>query len=279
VAVALAPDCADHHVTLGVALAARGRRGEAREALLTALRLDPQDSDARRQLAVLDVEGRNPLAAGRLADAATGFADALRTDPREQASRLGLDLTLRTFLIRTAWLLLLLCVFAARLASNGEPGWARVLAVLGVALPVAYAWRFVDGLDRGLRQYLVSLLTTGRRRPAAIGAGVSTVLMVSAVAAPTSWVSGLLVSAAVAALLVRILTTAETNDHARAAGVPVPYVLGTVSLSLIGGLTGLVGLFILAVGLSEGRLPATVCGAALLALTAYVLRTIVRRRR
>jgi hypothetical protein len=41
----------------------------------------------------------------------------------------------------------------------------------------------------------------------------------------------------------------------------------------------MVGLFFLAAGLSEAGMPATVSGAALLALTAYIVRTIVRRRR
>jgi tetratricopeptide (TPR) repeat protein len=279
VAVALDPADPDHHVTLGVALGVAGRPAPAREALLTALRLDPQHAEARHQLAIVDAEGRNPLAITRLAGAASGFAAALRSDPREQASRFGLDMSLRTFLIRTSWLLLVLCGLAARFASTGNTGWARALGVAGVGATVAFAGRFVAGLDLVLRRYLWSLLSAGRQRRAAVGAVLSAVLMLSAAVAPTSWVYALSVSGALGALLVRITTTAESNDHARAAGVPVPYVLGSVTLSVIGLLTGLIGLFLLAVGLTEGRWQATVGAAALLAVTGYLVRTVIRRLR
>jgi tetratricopeptide (TPR) repeat protein len=211
VAVALDRADPDHHVTLGVVLLAMGRRGRAREALRAALRLDPQDARARHHLAVLDAEGRNPLAVAGLADAARGFADALRTDPRGQANRVGLDLSLRTFLVRVTWVLVVLCLIAARLAAHQLTPAARLLAVAGVLVPVGLGWRFVSRLDPSLRRHVGSVVTARLQRMASVAAACTGVLMLAGAVGPTSWVTSLLIAAAICACVARLTTDLDTH--------------------------------------------------------------------
>lgn len=277
-AVRLDPGFAHFHVTHGVALEALGRRKQAREALLTALRLEPDNAAAHHQLATLQLNGRNVFATGELAGSAETFADALRIDPAQQESRLMLDVALRTFLVRTSYSLLLLVVVAARL-HRMDLAPARAVVALGLLGLGWYAARYVGALSPTLRRYLWSVVTTGRQRTAAVGAALCTVVLLAVVAGPAAWAWPALGVAAVGALLVRVTTVSETNDHVRSAGIAVPYVLGTAVLVIIIVASGLLAALALVAGLSDGGSPPLVVAAGAGAIAGYTGFVLRRRRR
>jgi tetratricopeptide (TPR) repeat protein len=278
-AVELGPEVAHFHLTHGVALTEMGRRGPARQALLTALRLEPDNAVAQHLLAALDVDGRNVFAAGQLARAAEIFAGALRTDPRQHESRLMLDVALRTFLIRTAYLLFVVAAIAAKLRKVEDLGPTRICAAVGVLALVLYGLRFVGALSDTLRRHLWTVVTTGRQGAAATGAAVCAVLLLTVALGPASWALPLLAAAVFGALFVRIATTAETNDHVRAAGIAVPYVLGTATLWVIVVGTALMALLGLAAGLADGGPALLAVAVGFGAATLYTGSVLVRRRR
>jgi tetratricopeptide (TPR) repeat protein len=219
-AVHLDPEEADFRITYAMVMKQLDRNDRARQALRDALALEPDNAVAQHELATIDVSGRNPFALGRLARGVSGLAGALRTDPRQQASRFMLDVALRRFLVYSAILLAVLAYVGWRVSSFSIAG-ARVVAGAAALVPIAFATYFVARLDRSLRAYLKEVVTQGRQRVAAIGAALCLALLLVATAAPGAWLPWLLGSAAFGGFAVRLLTVSASNAHVRSAGLAV----------------------------------------------------------
>jgi len=219
-AVNLDPEEADFRITYGMVMKQLDLTDRARQALGDALALEPGNAVAQHELATLDVTHRNPFALRRLARGVSGLAGALRSDPRQQASRFMLDVALRRFLVYTAIMLAVLAYVGWRVAGFSVTG-ARVVAGVAAFAPPAFAALFLGRLDRSLRVYLVTVLTRGRQRVAAIGAAVCLVLLLTATVAPAAWLHWLLGFAALGGFAVRLLTVSASNAHVRSAGIDV----------------------------------------------------------
>jgi hypothetical protein len=102
--------------------------------------------------------------------------------------------------------------------TSFSPGAARVVAGVAAAAPLGFAGYFVARLDRSLRAYLLSVVTQGRQRVAAIGAAVCLALLISATFAPRQWLPWLLGVAAIGGFGVRLLTVSASNAHVRSEG-------------------------------------------------------------
>ncbi len=276
-AIRLDPNEADFRITYAMVMKQLNRTERAREALHDALGLEPDNAVARHELATLDVTHRNPFALGRLARGASGLAGALRADPTQQASRFMLDVALRRFLVYTAIVLALLAYIGWRVLEFSVPG-ARLLAAAAALAPVGFAGYFIGRLDRPLRAYLLTVLTYGRQRIAAVTAAVSTALLLTAIAAPESWLSWLLGLAAAGGFAARLLTVSASNAHVRSAGVDVPRI-STVTLVIVAAATGLIGLFSLIGGVGDSHVGLLGLSAVLLGVTGLAVATILRRRR
>ncbi|GIE98399.1 UDP-N-acetylglucosamine-peptide N-acetylglucosaminyltransferase [Paractinoplanes rishiriensis] len=214
VAVRLDPQEADFRITYAMVMKQLDHGARARQALHDALALEPDNAVARHELATLDVVHRNPFALGRLARGASGLAGALRADPRQQASRVMLDVALRRFLVYTTLLLAVLAYVGWRMTEISVSG-ARLLAGVAAAAPLGTAAYFVCRLDRPLRAYLRGLLAEGRQRIAAIGAAVCLVLLIGATVAPAGWLGRLLGCAALGAFAVRLISISAARTKAR----------------------------------------------------------------
>jgi tetratricopeptide (TPR) repeat protein len=276
-AVALDPNEADFRITYAMVMKQLHYEDRARQALHDALALEPDNAVAQHELATLDVVHRNPFALGRLARGASGLATALRSDPSQQASKFMLDVALRRFLVYTAIVLALLAYVGWRVLDFSVPG-ARLVAGVAALAPVAFAAVFVAKLDRPLRAYLVAVLRYGRQRVAAIVAGVGVLMLLTATAAPRSWLSWLLGLAAAGGFAARLLTVSASNAHVRSAGIDVPRVsMATLGIVAVG--CGAIGLLLLVGGLSDASLVLLGLAAVLLGVAAMAFATLVRRRR
>ena len=276
-AVTLDPNEADFRITYAMVMKQLGLADRARRALRDALALEPDNAVARHELATLDVVHRNPLALGRLARGASGLAGAPRADPRQQASRFMLDVALRRFLVYTTVLLAVLAYVGWRMTEFSVGG-ARLLAGVAALAPVAFAAYFVARLDRSLRAYLVTLLTAGRQRIAAIGAAFCLVLLVAATVAPAGWLPWVLGVAAVGGFVVRLITVSASNAHVRSAGVGSPpdrasVVLWWALIICIGAA------IVLEIGATEARWWLSLSALLLVVAAVVCLVVIVRRRR
>jgi Flp pilus assembly protein TadD len=244
-ALSLNPECAAFHVTYGAVLMGMRRRRRARQAMLTALRLEPDNATAHHNLAILDSRGDHPLAVSAPVRAAEGFASALRADPREKLSRIGLDAALRSGYLRTFGIAALLSLLAVRLNYTGEPAAARAVAAAGVLASAGYGTWFVWRLNPALRARLRGMLTAGRQRWFLGVAGVTVPVLVAAVVGPTAWLQALLwtaVATAAIGVLGAIATMPSETQLAEAHGRPAERlaplrIIGAVCL--IGGLVGL----------------------------------------
>ncbi|MEV4344241.1 tetratricopeptide repeat protein [Actinoplanes sp. NPDC049596] len=274
-AVELDPHEADFRITYAMVMKQLNRTDRARQALRDALALEPQNAVAQHELATLDVVHRNPFALGRLARGASGLAGALRADPGQQASKFMLDVALQRFLVYTAIVLALLAYIGWRVLDFSVPG-ARLLAAAAALAPIGVAAYFVLRLDRPLRAYLLTVLTFGRQRVAAVLAAVSIGLLLIATAAPRPWMGWLLGLAAAGGFAARLLTVSASNAHVRAAGIPVPRGLSSPTLWIITVGCAVIGTMCLAGG---DDLLLLAIGLGLYAGAAVALTTIVRRKR
>ncbi|KUL29752.1 hypothetical protein ADL15_26985 [Actinoplanes awajinensis subsp. mycoplanecinus] len=277
-AVRFAPDWPTAHAALGTALAATDRRREAREAFRTALRLDPEHAPAHHGLALLAAQARNPIAAGQLAEAASGFVTVIRIDPGQRAGRDNLDRLLRVFLVRASYLLVVLGYPTARLAHD-HPGAARTLALVAVAGPAAYTWRFLRRLGPDLRAYLGDVVSTARMRIVLAGSGTAVALLLTATALPAKATWLCTVVASIMAIAARVLLHFETKDQLYGPGQRTPYRLGTFTLVLIALLSSLVTLLLLAITISTGNIGGVSLSVALAALPVLCVRSLTRRSR
>jgi hypothetical protein len=276
-AVQLDPNEADFRITYAMVMKQLDHTDRARQALRDALTLEPDNAVAQHELATLDVVHRNPFALGRLARGASGLAGALRSDPRQQASKFMLDVALRRFLLYTAVLLAILAYVGWRMTAFSVGG-ARLVAGAAALAPVVFAAYFVARLDRPLRAYLATVLTQGRQRVAVIGAGVCLVLLLVATVAPAGWLPGLLGAAALGGFAVRLLTVSATNAHVRAAGVGGPADRVTVALWWA-VIICMVAAVLLEIGAATAPWWISVAALVLVVVAVVCLVVIVRRRR
>lgn len=166
-ALMLTPDQPAAHFVVGVVEAASGNRDEAEAAFRRTLEIDPNHTAAMNELTRLTVN--RPLqrrAPTGLADAASGFATAVRTDPRAQTSRYNLELILRRFIALTAYLIFAAALFAADLAPSSA-GSLRHAAPALLVVPMFFAGRFLARMPGELRRHLFAMLGNGSMRVAA----------------------------------------------------------------------------------------------------------------
>jgi tetratricopeptide (TPR) repeat protein len=168
-AVALAPDSPAAHFVAGVAEAAAGHRDQAERAFRRALEIDANHTASMNELARLQWRSgpTHLVGASGLADAASGFANAVRTDPRAHSSRYNLDLALRAFLGRTSYLIFLVALLAAYWGPKSTSGLHRA-APIALLIPAVFATRFLARLPRELRRHMLGLLGQALLRIAAL---------------------------------------------------------------------------------------------------------------
>ncbi|WP_430781201.1 tetratricopeptide repeat protein [Actinoplanes sp. G11-F43] len=269
-AIRLDPQEADFRITYAMVMKQLNLNDRARQALRDALALEPDNPIARHELAALDVVHHNPFALTRLARGASGLVGALRSDPKQEASRFLLDLALRQFLVWTAIILAFLAYLGWRFTETST-GTARIFAAVAVLAPATYAGYFLRRLDPGLRRYLRDLLTEGRQRVALAAAAVAVIPLLLALVAPEPWLPVLLGTATFAGFAVRLLTAPVDEPGGSGRG------LSTASLwriAVVGAALG-IGFGFTDALTDPWRLP--VAGTAF-AITAVVLVLIARRR-
>jgi len=281
-AVELAPLEPEAHLALGQASAAAGRRDLARHAFQRTLALDPQHAVAHNELAGLNLNGRLPEGPRALAEAVTGFATAVRTDPADAVLRYNLDITLRHFLVRIAHLVFIAAFIVGRLGPV-PPNEVRVrlIPIALLAIPAVFGARFVLRLDQRLRRHLFEVITGPRLRLLAATELLAVSCLAATALVPTGIRHPLALTAVVLALLGRILHHGEVHRVQRAAGIPVVYMLGNLVLwTLALALLAIAAIcFVMAptpdadIGVAVGIGAACLCGSI---FTVYV---IIRRRK
>jgi tetratricopeptide (TPR) repeat protein len=211
--VALAPDRARTHVVVGMVEAAAKDRAAAEAAFNRALALDPEDTLAHHELARLRLQGSDRTLLsdpGRLAEAASGFATALRTDPRATVSRRNLDLLVRIFLVRASYLLFLAALLGLLLAGGAGAVAFRVIPLVVLVVPALFVGRFLARLPASLRPYLRRSLVVPRSRAVAAGAdGLAVAAVVAGAAAPEHLRPLLAVAASALAMTARVILRTE----------------------------------------------------------------------
>jgi tetratricopeptide (TPR) repeat protein len=214
-AVLLDPNSPDAQVQIGVALAAGADVAAAREAYLMALRLDPGNSAALNNLAVLDLQSGAPGAAAR------NLAAALAADPHGTVARRNLDAVALRVLRRVGWWMALAPIPALVAAEQGVFTLARLLAVAVLLGPPALVARWWRALTPGQRVTLRALPRRVRARawawPAitAIGGGAAlAVVLVAPGSVTAATLAGYLV--AVGYLAMFRLVAAMTRPSWRA---------------------------------------------------------------
>ncbi len=212
----LAPNEPQAHQTAGVAAAAAGDSEAARRSFRRVLELDPGSAAAQHELARLRLKRRaNDPAA--LADAAAGFARAVRSDPESNRSRRSLELVLRVFLSKTAYLLLIDAYVIGRISAGSNAAISRLLPAMLLLIPAFYAWRFVSRLTPPLRRRLRETVTgRGPLRLAAASEALAVLAIISAAAAPQSVRPGMAGLAAICALVGRLVIYTQVEHASRA---------------------------------------------------------------
>jgi Flp pilus assembly protein TadD len=275
-AVMLAPHEAESHLALGAVARARKRYKEAESAFRTALAIDPQHSAAHNELARLHLRKNRFAGAASLADAAGGFTNAVRANPGADASRRNLDLVIRVFLCRVAYLIFLDAYLAGYALSGSAAVSVRLLPIVLLAVPARFAWHFVRRLSPDLQRHLRRLLL-GRvlRIPAGLEAVAVALLLVAVVAPPQARTAAAGLAAATA-LLARLYLRVYA-DHAASAATGARLVT-TRALWLIAVGLALVTLILFASAAGAGFAAGQVlAGFACAAGCVGVLYTIKRR--
>lgn len=243
-AVALAPNEGSTHLAVGALSLQLGWYKDAEAAFRRALEIDPQSAAAHNELARLHLKASSFGQAGALADAAEGFAGAVRADPRGATSRHNLDAVLRLFLVRVAYLVFLDAAVVQRIlfpyASPGD----RAVPLILLALPAAFAWRFVHGLTADLRRHLWRLLFHRKLRVATALESIAVASVIAATFLPSSLHNLGVAVAGTSAILARILLYVQYRASARQArGLPFRPILSNAALWVIASVFSLTALF------------------------------------
>jgi tetratricopeptide (TPR) repeat protein len=245
-ALALEPHEVDVHVVVGAVEMARKHRRAAEAAFKRALEIDPQNVAAHNELARLSMR-RSYARPGHLAVAAEGFATAVRSDPHAQTSRQNLDLTLRVFLARTSYLILIDAYVVGRAAAGAHNVGVRLLPAVLLAIPAGFAWRFLHELSADLRRYVLDLLVERKLRvPVALDA-IAVVLLVAAAVLPRSAGTVAVGFAAGSALVSRVMLWHQVDRSSRAArGLPARHMVSSELLYFIAGAFAIAAVLLLA---------------------------------
>ncbi len=151
-AVALAPDRAEAHLGLGTVAAAQGRREDAESSFRRALAINPQYSAAQTRLAALGTVRR-----GRRLGAAPKARPPVTVPPSQPQGGDGLELTVRRFISRLAYLICIIAGLVIRL--HGGSG---ALALVLVAVLAIYLAIFLTR-DADRRRQLSEMIRRGTR--------------------------------------------------------------------------------------------------------------------
>lgn len=201
--VALAPNEPGAHYALGLAHTARRDHAEAEASFKRALALDPEHGPSHEALARRQFATSRFGRAGNLAAAAAGFRAAVQADPRSDYGATNLELVLRIFIARLSYLVFVIVWIASR--ANGGTAGARLGPLVLLAIPAAFAARFLSRLVPDLRQHVGYIAFHGRlAAPSFAQAGAIALLFVSA-AAPSGARTGIGGAAIVLSLGARIL--------------------------------------------------------------------------
>ena len=281
-AVLLAPHAAATHGAVGIVACAAGRRRTAESAFRRALAIDPQNLTALNGLAALHLQRSNLGRAGELADAAGGFAMALRTDPRSTESRRNLDYVIRVFLARVAYYVFVdayLMGFAFR-ASHAVA--ARLAPVVLLSLPLGYSYFFLRRLSPQLRAHVRDVV---RRRSTALPLSlevIAGVLLVVAAVTPQGVRTSLATVAGVSAVAGRLMMRTQAGGRPTAVrSARSRYALGPAALLIIGTACILFGLMLVA-GLpspTDRKVPLAITAVVFLSAGVASIALSIRRRR
>jgi tetratricopeptide (TPR) repeat protein len=264
--IQLVPDEPAAHLIRGQVFAVIGDREAARGAFRRALDLDPGSSQAHHELAQLRLR-RRANAPSVLAEAAAGFERATSADASTERSRLKLELILRVFFSKVAYLLFIDAYVVGRVSSPSSGSTARLLPVLLLALPGYYAWRFLGRLTNPVRQRVRELLfRVGTIRRAALSEALSAIAIIAASIAPAGARTSLAVVGALAALVGRVVLYREAEHASRAAigQAPRPLVRPSV-MWVIAALLALTAAALLVAAAKDKAGPGAIVGALVFA--------------
>jgi tetratricopeptide (TPR) repeat protein len=215
-AVELAPNEADAHCVLGLTHDARGDKAEAERCFRQALALDPQHAASHEALAHRQLATSRFGRAGNLADAASGFRDVVHADPRADHAARNVELVLRVFIARLSYLVFLIVWVASR-ATGGTLA-DRIGPLVLLAIPAAFALRFLARLAPDLRRHVYYIAFHGRLAAASIAQACAVALLFVSAAAPSGARAGLGIAALVASLIARVLLAYRPGKPLLSAG-------------------------------------------------------------
>ena len=278
-ALKLAPDEPQTVLAAGAVAAAAGDREAAQRAFRRVLALDPASSVAQHELARLRLRRRlNDPAV--LAEAASGFARAARSDPEAERSRRTLELVLRAFLCKTAYFLLIDAFVVGRLTASSNVVAARLLPVGLLLIPGFYAWRFCSGLTPTVLRQLQRTIVG--QRPLQFAAGCETLAVaciIAAAAAPQSARTGFAGTAALFALIGRVVIYTQVEHASRAVrGEPSRPAVSAGFLWIVAVLVALTSAGLLLAVVRAGAGPVAVPVALIFAVASVMLGRAARRR-
>jgi tetratricopeptide (TPR) repeat protein len=276
-ALALAPHESFVHVVAGNVALKAGETRRAQAAFRRALEIDPQNASAHDAVGAFYLRQSSFGRGTKLAQAAGGFATALRADPSQDVSRQNLDLIVRVFLSRLAYFVFVVAFLGDVLRESREP-MARVAPVLLLVIPAAFGGAFLRRLTPDVRLYLsVSVCRRELRIPLVLGL-VATVMLTAATVLPQTAREASAVGATFAAAICGIWLYLQVRRHGLQHGVPLrtrPFT--TPVLWWIAGTFALMGGFLLLSvfgmpGTGKGALPISFIFIAGFLATVWVIR-------
>lgn len=160
-ALKLAPNAVAPYYLAGRVARAENRKKDALAAFNRALSIDPDHAPTHNELARMQLGKRNRVMgfrAGALANAAGGFATAVRADPNNALVRRNLELTTLSFLRVTAYFVFIAGYFGNASAAGGKSSFEHHLPLILLLLPLGYGSRFLLRLRPDMRRYLRDLV-------------------------------------------------------------------------------------------------------------------------
>jgi tetratricopeptide (TPR) repeat protein len=213
-AVALAPHEPTAFFALGLANDMRGNGDEAERCYRQALAIDPQHAASINALSRRQLGSSRFGRAGNLAGAAAGFRDAVRVDPRADYAAKNLELVLRLFIARVSYLIFIVAWIAIH--AQGGTLADRAGPLLLLAIPVAFAIRFLAKLAPDLRRHVGYVAFHGRLAVPSVLQSCAVVLLVVSAVAPDGARAKIGVAAVLTSLAARIVLYLDTRRRRRA---------------------------------------------------------------